>query len=169
MQIPLTNSDKLVTIDDADFNIVKEYTWWEHKVTDRLSYAYGMKLPRKRNGEQVIKMHRLIMGYTKKDGLLDHKDGNGLNNCRDNLELITVAQNQQKANLDPERNPRKIHSKFRGVSYLGWHGRYIAYVNNNGQREYLGYFDTDVEAAKARDARAKELHGKFVRLNFEND
>lgn len=168
MEITLANSSRTATIDDADYELAKNYTWWEHKASDKLSYAYGMRLPRTRHGEQVVKMHRLIMGYGKIDGLLDHKDGNGLNNQRNNLELITVAQNLQKADFDPTRNPRKVHSKFRGVSYLGWHGRYLAYVNANGKREYLGYFDTDIEAAKARDARAKELHGKYVRLNFEN-
>jgi hypothetical protein len=168
MQIKLTNSNKIATIDDADYDLIKDYVWWEHKISDKLSYAYGMKLPRKRRGEQVVKMHRLIMGLNKGDSSLDHIDGDGLNNSRGNLRPITMAQNLQKANFDPARNSKKVHSKYRGVSYLSWHKKYLAYINCAGKREYLGYFDTDAEAAQARDARAKELHGKFARLNFED-
>jgi len=171
IQIPLTNSDKFAIVDEADYDLVKDYSWWEHfpEQSDRLSYAYGVKLPRKRTGEKVVKMHRLIMNETEKTKLLDHVDGNGLNNCRNNLEYITVAQNIQKADFDPARNKRKRHSKFRGVSYLEWHGKYLAYVNCNGKREYLGYFTTEEEAARVRDARAKQLHGKYARLNYEDN
>jgi len=163
IEIKLINSNKVVTIDDEDFSIVDGYVWWEHaaSATNELSYAYGVSLPRKRAGERIVKMHRKILGLTKSKIVVDHIDGNGLNNCRNNLQIISFAQNLQKANFDPERNPRKIHSKYRGVSYLGWHGKYLAYVNANGKREYLGYFDTEIEAALARDKRAKELHGKF--------
>lgn len=171
IEIKLTNSDRVAVVDEADYPLVQGYVWWEHfpTQTDRLSYAYGMKLPRTRTGERVVKMHRLILGFTKKDPLIDHVDGNGLNNCRSNLQPVTVAQNLQKANFDPERNPRKVHSKYRGVSYLKWYGKYMAYVNCQGKREYLGYFDTAEEAARARDAKAKQLHGKYARLNFAND
>jgi hypothetical protein len=87
IQIPLTNSDKFATVDEADYDLVKGYTWWEHfpEQSDRLSYAYGVMLPRKRTGEKVIKMHRLVMGETEKTKLIDHIDGNGLNNRRNNL------------------------------------------------------------------------------------
>jgi hypothetical protein len=33
-------------------------------------------------------------------------------------------------------------------------------------RAYLGPFDTEVEAAQARDCKARELHGEFAYLNF---
>ncbi len=175
IQIPLINSDKFALVDDADYELVKGYAWWEHKVLDPnsessgLSYAYGVKLPRKRGNERVVKMHRLILNKTNPKEIVDHIDHNGLNNTRANLRQITVAQNAQRARFTAETNPRKRHSKYRGVSYLGWHGRYLAYLNVNGKREYLGYFDTEEEAARARDKRAKELHGEFVRLNYAED
>lgn len=167
IQIPLVNSDMTAQIDDADAPLVAGFAWWLHS-TGQLNYAYGVRLPRKFKGERVVKMHRHILGLQKGDSSVDHIDGNGLNNSRTNLEPITAAQNLQKANFDPARNPRKVHSKYRGVSFLGWYGKYLAYVNCEGKREYLGYFDTDVEAARARDKRAKELHGKYARLNFED-
>lgn len=170
IEIKLTNSDKAALIDEADYDLVKDYVWWEHfpKQSETLSYAYGMKLPRTRTGERVVKMHRLLLKITDSKQLIDHVDGNGLNNCRSNLQLVTMAENIQKANFDPTKNKRKRHSKFRGVSYLEWYGKYLAYVNCNGKREYLGYFTTAEEAARVRDSRAKQLHGKFARLNYED-
>lgn len=170
VEIHLTNSPRVAIVDETDFNLVKGYVWWEHfsEASDRLSYAYGMKVPRVRTGERVVKMHRLLLGLKGGAPLVDHIDGDGLNNQRSNLQLVTAAQNMQKAVFDPANNPKKIHSQYRGVSYLGWYGKYLAYVNCEGKREYLGYYKTAEEAARARDARAKQLHGKFARLNFED-
>ena len=171
VEIKLINSSRVALVDAEDYDIVKEYVWWEHfpKTSDRLSYAYGTRLPRQRKGETIVKMHRLILGLGRATPLVDHIDCDGLNNQRANLQIISAAQNAQKARFDHARNPKKRHSTYRGVSFLGWHGRFLAYVNCDGRREYLGYFDTAEEAARARDARARQLHGKFARLNFEDD
>lgn len=170
IEIKLLNSASVALIDEADYELIKDYSWWQHfpRSESSLSYAYGVKLPRTRKGERVVKMHRLLLGLTGAKPLVDHIDGNGLNNQRCNLQFITPAQNIQKANFDPSKNPKKVHSLFRGVSYLGWHGKFLAYINCGGKREYLGYYDTAEEAARARDARAIQLHGKYARLNFEN-
>ena len=169
-EILLTNTGAICTVDDEDLEMLSQYVWWDHEseATPTCRYVYGVKLPHIPKQDVVVKMHRVVLGVADPSKIIDHIDGNGHNNRKSNLQFVTRAQNSQKANVDPDRNPRKVHSRYRGVSYLGWHGRYLAYVNCNGKREYLGYFDTDVEAAKARDARAKELHGKFARLNFEN-
>lgn len=164
-QISLINSDKKVLVDDEDFEYLTEYAWWEYIPKKGVStYAYGVKLPRRTTGEKVVKMHRLITNAPK-ELVVDHVDNNGLNNCKDNLRLVTLAQNSQRAN-NSASNPNKKHSKYRGVSYLGWYGKYLAYVDTKGKRKYLGYFDTDIEAAQARDALAKVEHGDFAVLNF---
>lgn len=169
IQVPLINSEKVALVDDGDALLIEGYAWWEHVARGNLSYVYGMKLPRTRKGERVIKLHRHVMGLGKAFPIVDHIDGNGLNNCRNNLQIVTKAQNAQKANLRPENNPRKRHSKYRGVSFLEWHGRYLAYIDHEGKRTYLGYHDTAEEAARVRDAKAIELHGQFARLNFAHD
>jgi hypothetical protein len=167
-EVALINSNKVALIDEEDADLIKGYAWWEHAASPTLSYAYGIKLPRQRSGERIVKMHRLILGVKSTKNIIDHVDDNGLNNCKSNLQIITTAQNQQKSRYNPDNIPRKKHTKFRGVSYLGWHGKYLAYINCNGKREFLGYYNTAEEAAKVRDKRAKELHGKFARLNYED-
>jgi hypothetical protein len=168
-EIALINSTRTVQVDDEDLSMLAGYVWWEHTAADNLSYAYGVRLPRRTKSERIVKMHRLLLGLTVAKILVDHIDGDGLNNRKSNLAIITTAQNIQKANFRADKNKRKVHSKFRGVSYLGWYGKYLAYINCNGKREYLGYFATEEEAARARDVRAKELHGPYARLNYEDN
>ena len=47
--------------------------------------------------------------------------------------------------------------------------KWVARIRSHGKVYYLGFFDDEVEAAKARDRKAYELHGKFAYLNFPED
>jgi len=50
------------------------------------------------------------------------------------------------------------------------HGdKWIAYINYRGRHYHLGLFDDEVEAARARDRKAWELHGEFAYLNFPEE
>ncbi len=44
--------------------------------------------------------------------------------------------------------------------------RYVAEIGYNGKSIYIGSYDTAIEAAQARDAKAIELFGEFASLNF---
>lgn len=103
--------------------------------------------------------HRLIyiMHYGVINDLIDHIDGNTLNNDIGNLRECTNAQNVCNGKL---RNDNTSGSK--GVS---WHNRdhvWQAYINIPGRRLYLGSFnDFDVAAQILRIKRI-ELHGEFA-------
>lgn len=72
-----------------------------------------------------------------------------------------------------EQNLRNVGRKKSNTSgYIGVHkranGRFLSYTRTSeGERIYLGHFSTAEEAAKARDVKAKEQHGEFAVLNFE--
>jgi hypothetical protein len=87
--------------------------------------------------------------------VVDHINGNGLDNRRCNLRICTPAQNG--LNSRPRVDGK---SRFKGVFPHG--DRWRAKVGGR----HLGLFDDEVEAAKARDRLARKLHGKFARLNF---
>jgi hypothetical protein len=93
--------------------------------------------------------------------IVDHKDGNGLNNCRDNLRVCTQRQNQANRRSDGGA------SRFVGVRRYG--DKWRATIQYRGKVYHLGVFDDEVEAAKARDRKAWELHGEFAYLNFPKD
>jgi len=58
-------------------------------------------------------------------------------------------------------------SRYRGVSPHG--DKWIALVGYKGETIYVGLFDDEVEAAKARDRKAYELAGEFAWLNFPDE
>lgn len=91
---------------------------------------------------------------------VDHKDGNGLDNRKINLRIATRAQNQHNRRKTPG-----LTSKFKGVSYCKRSGRWEARARLNWRCVRAGYFEDEIEAAKAYDKLAKELHGEFAKTN----
>jgi len=109
---------------------------------------------------KFVYMHRMIM-RPRKSYVVDHIDGNGLNNRRCNLRVCTRAQNQANA------RPRGGASQFIGV--YRHRDRWLARATRRGKCYHVGIFKDEVEAAKARDRKAYELHGEYAYLNFPED
>ncbi len=57
-------------------------------------------------------------------------------------------------------------SGYKGVSLFGRDSKWKAQIQVDGKKRHLGYFDDKIEAAKAYDRAALELHGEFAVLNF---
>ncbi|MGA2322269.1 MAG: AP2 domain-containing protein [Sedimentisphaerales bacterium] len=110
---------------------------------------------------KMISIHREIMNAP--DGLLvDHKNGDGLDNRRSNLRLATHSQNQ----CNKPKIKTKVTSQYVGVHFDKRRSQWAANIRNNGKTIWLGRFDTEIDAAKAYDQAAKKHHGEFARLNF---
>lgn len=145
---------KVALVDDADYEWLSQWKWWYHPE----GYARGGK-----GGRYFL--HRVIMGAPK--GIqVDHIDGNGLNCQKNNLRLATNKQNAY--------NQRKYHypkstSQYKGVSLIVASGKWRACVMLNGKDINAGHYATEIEAARARDKKAKELHGEFASLNFPDE
>lgn len=154
-RIPLTQG-KQALVDDADYPILSQHRWFYSK-----GYAVRMN-SRKEGKRRLIQMHRVIMNAPA--GMeVDHIDGNRSNNTRANLRLCTTQQNRQNCH---STKSEKSTSLYKGVYLYQRTGRFMARIKHNQKTHYLGYFDTQEEAGRAYDAKARELFGDYAFLNF---
>ena len=106
-------------------------------------------------------MHRLIMQAI--DGqYVDHINGDGLDNRRENLRICTHAQNMQN-----QMPVRLGTSKYKGVSWDKVAKKWAAHINLDGKPKKLGRFVAEEDAAKAYDSAAIEHYGEYARPNGE--
>lgn len=90
--------------------------------------------------------------------IVDHRDGEGLNNRWENLRQATEAQNARNA-----RRHRDNTTGLKGVHFNRQLGRFQANIHADGVSHHLGLFDTAEEAGEAYANAAQRLHGPFAR------
>ena len=147
---PLSNGGE-TRIDEADLPLLVGRSWRRIDVR-RYGRAYVASDTTAAGRTVRTYLHRLLMGvHAGSRPLVDHLDGDGLNNTRANLRLATPAQNSQNT---PSRG------RYRGVFRQG--GAYIARAGSH----YAGTFQTEVLAALAYDDLAVKKWGEQSRLNF---
>ena len=138
-QIPLTQG-KFTLVDDDVYEWAKDYKW----LTDtgiHTFYAARQASRKDSSKRKLIYLHHCIVGFPLNSLMVDHKDGDGLNNQRINLRFVTNRKNQQ--NQIGHRNGR-----LAGVSLLKkkyWR----ATIQISGKSIHLGYFPTEREAHEA--------------------
>jgi len=149
--IPLTRG-KYAIVDADDFEELSKHKW---TLIKRGTGEYACR----REKGKYISMHREIM-KTPEGMVVDHINGNGLNNRKCNMRNCTKAQNSYN------NRPRGGYSGYVGVRYRKRRGKYQAVVGFRGEKIYVGEFDSALEAALAQDRKARELQGEFAYLNF---
>ncbi len=152
VEVKLTRG--LVTIiDTEDLEFVSRWKWCAQR-SGNTDYAH------RKHGKTTVKLHRALLDAPK--GMqVDHINGNGLDNRRSNLRLCTQVENRRNS----QKQTGSI-SEFKGVSKQK--GRDKAWTASLyvGNKRYMRYFFTELEAALAYDAMAKEHFGEFAKLNF---
>lgn len=152
--IPLTKS-KTAIVDSEDYARLVSMPWpW------RAKYAKGQWYAVTRFNGRDIGMHNLLM-IAPPDYEIDHKNGNGLDNRRENLRIATHAQN-----MSNRKHQRNNTSGFRGVHWMTDRQKWRAQIRHNGAHIHIGVFISAEDGARAYDAKAQELFGEFARLNF---
>jgi hypothetical protein len=109
----------------------------------------------------MLLAHRVVWALTHDEwptGWLDHIDGDTTNNRPDNLRPASPMLSNHN------RRFQSTPVKYLGVVFF--RGAYVAQIQHNKQHYYLGRFQCAEEAARARDAKAKELYGEDANLNF---
>ena len=132
-------------IDEENYYDLIKYPWY-------MSHNYISGLI---NKNQCL-LHRYVLNYTGKH-YIDHINNNKLDNRKSNLRIVTVEQNSMN-----RISGKKSSSKYIGVSFNKNTRKWRA----NIKRIHLGYFENEIDAAKARDFATKEHFGDFGKLNF---
>lgn len=157
MEVQLTQA-KIAIIDNVDADLA-ELRWYAQRAPTTF---YAMRSIRKSDGKKTTeRLHQIIARRMGIVGPPDHKDRDGLNNRRDNLRPADSVQNGANRGLQVNNA-----SGYKGVSWYKRRGKWEARVQIEGKRRQLGYFDDPIEAAKAYDRAALQLHGEFAVLNF---
>jgi hypothetical protein len=148
-KVPLTQGE-FALVDDEDYVLVSQYKWHLHKGR-KTNYA------RIKNKHICTTMHRMVL--VNPEGLVDHINGNGLDNRKENLRVCTNAQNI--------RNMVKTSgsSKYKGVTWDKRCNKWAAAIWLNYKRIHLGRYSSEIDAAKAYNEAAIRLFGDFANLN----
>lgn len=152
--IPLTKG-YFAFVSDVDFLELSQYRWsaivCNHTV-------YAMRYDAK-NKKRVL-MHRQILGLSDPKVLTDHKNGNGIDNRRENIRPCSAAENARN-----QRISKRNTSGFKGVSWKDKDLRWQAKIRVNRKYIHLGHFISVIEAAKAYNEAAIKYHGEFANIN----
>jgi hypothetical protein len=105
-----------------------------------------------------IFMHRVIMEPIPPGMVIDHINGDGLDNRRSNLRICTQAQNTAN-----QKRKSNATCKYRGVCVTE------RGIKAHIKKKTIGWFDTLEDAARAYDAWARQWFGEYARLNFPDE
>ena len=164
MRVPLYSGkypNLFALVDEEDYERVSQHRW--HPSKDGRTFYARHTTAWREDGRQrfrAIMMHRFILG-TEAGVKIDHENGNGLDNRRCNLRIATTAQNGMN-----RRMKEATKTGYKGVVFAKRVGQFQAGITFGGKQIWLGYHATAESAARAYDAKAKELYGDFARLNF---
>lgn len=149
MRLIQLTQGKFAKVDDADYELVSQHNWHYNSHGYAYRYAGGGRKNRKRQA-----MHQLLGGYK----LVDHENGDGLDNRRSNLRPANKSLNAANSKIRSDNT-----SGYKGVYKSAW--GYYAQVQKDEKVHHLGTFKTIKEAARAYNQKAKELFGEYARLN----
>lgn len=153
-QIKLTQG-KFAIVDDCEFEKASQLKWCAMKMKN--TYYAGRHVPLENGKETTLYMHHFLFGKTLKGYMYDHKNGNGLDNQKDNIILVTNRQNMQ--NIHTVKS-----SKYPGVIWCGTNKKWRAMFYNK-KNIHIGYFHTEDEAFIAYKNALKGI-GETIHANY---
>ena len=142
--IKTLKNEEIIVDENLYYELVK-YSWYINK-----GYVYGNK---------KTSLHRYLMN-AKNGEIVDHINGNKLDNRLVNLRISNSTLNGHN-----RIKKKGTDTKYIGVKYTK-SGKYESRISKDKIQYNLGTYETEEDAAKARDKKAIELYGEFAKLNL---
>ncbi len=165
IQIPLTKGyTAIVSPEDIDLLNFKWYAETKQGVWKtqyaRRSISNGDNVKRKEFMHRAV-MRRVMGRDLLSSEFIDHINGDGLDNRRENLRLASHTENNQNRRIN-----RNNTSGYKGVYWNKNEGKWRARIMAHGKRHVLGQFVSIIDAAKAYNDAALKYYGEFADLNI---
>lgn len=139
-----------VLYDKRDEDIIETYNWYVESSYSNIVIS-----------NPGLLLSRTLLKVTDPSLVVDHINGNPLDNRRCNLRICTQSENS--ANKKMYNNKSSV---YKGVSWYKTYNKWRCSIGFKRQLIFIGYYDNEEDAAKAYDEKAKELFGEYALLNF---
>lgn len=156
IEIPYKNEVHICTVSDQDLDLVEGYRWR----VDQHRYALATVYDENRKRLPNLRMHRLIVGAPS-GYVVDHIDGNTLNNQRDNLRICSQSDNLGNS----RKKDKKASSQYKGLYWDKKHKKWRVRVTYKKKTIHVGLFKDELEAARAYNTKAIEVFKEYAALN----
>jgi len=169
-KIKLTQ-DQWALVDDEDYDRLNEHKWiaqreYKSKRADKFYVVRNFPIDSTSGKKwKTIALHREITNAPK-GMVVDHINGDSLDNRKENLRVCTHQENQMNRRINKDNT-----SGYKGVYYDAKNKKnsWYAKIMFNYKLIHIGYYKTKEEAARAYDQKAIELFGEFAQLNFPEE
>lgn len=146
---------KYALMDDEDYKKLEAWSFYVW-TTSRHTGFYLMGY--KPGNPKPLRVHRIILD-AKEGQIVDHINGDPLDNRRANLRLTDASGNNKNA----AKRRNALTSKYKGVHKDTASGKYKAQIQHNKKKISIGTYSTEEEAANAYNIKALQLFGAYRR------
>lgn len=153
----LLSDGSIAVCDGCFYERVKTHNW-------SISHGYAYFTDNNTSPRRTEKLHNFILNHTPSDVIIDHINGNKLDNRLVNLRFVSY-----KENIRNSSSKNNSTSGFKGVSWDSSRNKWIASIQHGGKTHHIGRFDNEEECARAYDKECMRVYGRYAKLNFNYD
>lgn len=157
MRLIYLTQAQVAKVDDADYDELVGCRWFAYRDKGTHSF-YAARSVGQRGHQKKQRMARVILGITDPKVKVDHRNGDTLDNRRENLRVATTSQNGMN-----RRRQANNTSGFKGVTKDKTKIKWVAKIMVNKKTIHLGTFTTPEAASDAYRSGEKRYFGEFAR------
>lgn len=170
MKIIKSTNGYRIKVDNEDFEWLNQWRW---QAVEAKNGKRRVRRQFRENGKMKhVSMHRVVM-KAKKGKVLDHVNGDQLDNRKFNLRFCTIQQNNwntgiSKRNTSGLKGATYAYSRYRSGGKMVKVKRkkpWLSQFSINGKNHFLGYYKTAKEAHKKYVKMTIKHHGEFCFYN----